>query len=93
MQCFGLEAFAFLLALGNQFSRSVVSDSLRPHEPQHARPPCLSPPPGVYSNSCPYGDSQKPVSFQVVPDFGEAVSHLALLRNWAKVWKLEIEVT
>ena len=36
-----------------QFSRSVMSDSLRPHEPQHARPPCLSPTPGVYSNSCP----------------------------------------
>ena len=36
-----------------QFSRSVVSDSLRPHEPQHARPPCPSPTPGVYPNSCP----------------------------------------
>ena len=36
-----------------QFSRSVVSDSLRPHKPQHASPPCLSPTPGVYSNSCP----------------------------------------
>ena len=36
-----------------QFSRSVVSDSLRPHESQHTRPPCLSPTPGVYSNSCP----------------------------------------
>ena len=36
-----------------QFSRSVVSDSLRPHELQHARPPCPSPSPGVYSHSCP----------------------------------------
>ena len=36
-----------------QFSRSVVSDSLWPHESQHARPPCPSPTPGVYSNSCP----------------------------------------
>ena len=36
-----------------QFSLSVVSDSLRPHESQHARPPCPSPTPGVYSNSCP----------------------------------------
>ena len=35
-----------------QFSCSVVSDSLRPHEPQHARPPCPSPTPGVYPNSC-----------------------------------------
>ena len=36
-----------------QFSRSVVSDSLQPHESQHARPPCPSPTPGVYPNSCP----------------------------------------
>ena len=34
-----------------QCSISVVSDSLRPHEPQHARPPCPSPTPGAYSNS------------------------------------------
>ena len=36
-----------------QFSRSVVSDSLRPREPQHTRPPCPSPTPRVYPNSCP----------------------------------------
>ena len=36
-----------------QFSHSVVSDSLQPHEPQHARPPCPSPTPGVYQNPCP----------------------------------------
>ena len=36
-----------------QFSRSVVSDSLWPHEPQHARPPCPSPALRVYPNSCP----------------------------------------
>ena len=36
-----------------QFSRWVVSDSLRPHESQHARPHCPSQTPGVYSNSCP----------------------------------------
>ena len=36
-----------------QFSPSVVSDSLRPHGLQHARLPCPSPTPGVYSNSCP----------------------------------------
>jgi len=35
-----------------QFSRLVVTDYLRPHEPQHARPPCPSPTPGVYPNSC-----------------------------------------
>ena len=36
-----------------QFSCSVMSDSLRPHEQQNARPPCPSPTPGVYPNSCP----------------------------------------
>ena len=36
-----------------QFSCSVVSDSLRPHEPQHARPPCPSPTPKVHPNPCP----------------------------------------
>ena len=36
-----------------QFSRSVVSNSLQPHESQHARPPCPLPITGVHSNSCP----------------------------------------
>ena len=36
-----------------EFSPSVVSDSLRPHEPQHTRAPCPSPAPRVYPNSCP----------------------------------------
>ena len=36
-----------------QFSRSVMSDSLQPHELQHARPPCPSPTPGVHPNPCP----------------------------------------
>ena len=36
-----------------QYSCSVVSDSLRPHESQHTRPPCPSPTLGVYSNICP----------------------------------------
>ena len=36
-----------------QFSHSVVSHSLRPHELKHARPPCPSPTPGVHPNSCP----------------------------------------
>ena len=36
-----------------QFSHSVMSDSLRPHESQYVRPPCPSPSPGVHSNSCP----------------------------------------
>ena len=48
-----------------QFSCSVVSDSWRPHESQHARPPCPSPTPGVHPNSCPL--SHPTISFSVVP--------------------------
>ena len=51
-----------------QFSRSVVSDSLWPHESQHARPPCPSPTPGVHSNSCPSSPWCHPaISSSVVP--------------------------
>ena len=43
----------YLLGQSVQFSPSVLSNSLWPHESQHARPPCPSPTPGVYLNSCP----------------------------------------
>ena len=50
-----------------QLSHSVVSESLR-HELQHARPPCLSPTPGVHSNSCPFSWRCHPaISSSVVP--------------------------
>ena len=61
-----------------QFSRSVTSDSLRPHESQHARPPCLPPTPGVYSNSCPSSRWCHPaISPSVVP-----FSHLLSFPAW-----------
>ena len=51
-----------------QFGHSVVSDSLWPHESQHARPPCLSPTPRVYSNSCPSSQWCHPaISSSVIP--------------------------
>ena len=50
------------------FSRSVVSNSSRPHESQHARLPCPSPIPGVYSNSCPSNQWCHPaISSSVIP--------------------------
>ena len=50
------------------FRRSVVSDSLRPHGLQHARPPCPSPSPGVGSNPCPLSRWCQPtISSSVVP--------------------------
>ena len=54
--------------LSVQFSHPVMSDSLRPHKSQHARPPCLSPTPRVHSNSCPSSRWCHPaISFSVIP--------------------------
>ena len=51
-----------------QFSHSVMSDSLRPHESQHSRPPCPSPTPGVHSNSRPSIPWYHPaISSSVIP--------------------------
>ena len=51
-----------------QFSRSVMSNSLRPHESQHTRPPCPSPTPGVHPNPCPLSRGCHPaVSSCVIP--------------------------
>ena len=67
----GMYYFRFIMlhhSVSVQFSRSVVSDSLRPHESQHARPPCPSPTPGVYPNSCPLSGWCHPtISSSVVP--------------------------
>ena len=52
----------------SQFCHSVVSNSLRPHESQHARPPCPSPTPRVHPNSCPLSQWCHPaISSCVVP--------------------------
>ena len=59
---------SFKLIVSFQFSCSVVSDSLRPHELQHTRPPCLSPTPGVHSDSHPLSQWCHPaISSFVVP--------------------------
>ena len=51
-----------------QCSHSVVSDSPQPHGLQHARPPCPSPTPGVYSNPCPLSQWCHPtISSSVIP--------------------------
>ena len=51
-----------------QFSRSVMSVSLQPNESQHTRPPCPSPTPGVYPNSCPLSQwCHAAISSSVVP--------------------------
>ena len=67
----GEDSWEFLGLRGiktDQISRSVMSDSLRPHESQHARPPCPSPTPGVHSDSRPSSQRcHSAISSSVVP--------------------------
>ena len=64
----GKSYFCLIISYSVQFSCLVVSDSLRPHEPQQARPPCPSPTPGVYSNSCPLSRWCHPtISSSIIP--------------------------
>ena len=71
-----------------QFSPSVVSNSLRPHESQHARPPCPSPTPGVYSNPCPLSwwchptTSSSVVPFSSCPQFLPASGSFQVSQLW-----------
>ena len=59
-----------LSSVWNQFSRSVMRDSLWPHELQHTRPPYPSPTPGVHPNSCPLSRWCHPaISSSVIPFF------------------------
>ena len=71
MSC--LSSFAFYMDVSVQFSRSVLSDSLRPHGLQHARPPCPSPTPGVYSNSCPLSWWCHPIILSSVVPFSSCL--------------------
>ena len=65
-----------------QFSRSVVSNSLWTHGLQHARPPCPSPTPGVYSNSCPLCQWSHPtISSSVIP-FSSCLQSFPALRSF-----------
>ena len=69
--------FSWLLTLGQfssvHFSCSIMSDSLRPHRLQHARPPCPSPTPRIYSDSCPSSQWCHPTTSSSVAPFS---SHL-----------------
>ena len=60
----------------DQISRSVVSDSLQPHESQHARPPCPSPTPGVHSDSRPSSQRCHPASSSSVVPFSSCPQSL-----------------
>ena len=85
-----------------QFSRSVVSDSLWPHELQPARPPCASPTPGVHSNSRPSSQWCHPaISSSVVP-FSSCPQSLPasgsfpvsqLCMRWPKYWSFSFSIS
>ena len=86
-----------------QFSHSVVSDSLRPHESQHARPPCPSPAPGAHSNSCSSSRWCHPtISSSVVPfsscphslPASESFSNKSTLRmRWPEYWSFSFSIS
>ena len=80
-----------------QFSRSVMSDSLQPHELQHTRPPCPSPTPGVHPNPCPLSHWCHPtISSSVVPfsscppSIRVFSNELALRIRWPKYWSFSM---
>ena len=70
------EPKAIFMAHSVQFSHSVLSDSLRPHEPQHARPPCPSPTAGVHPNPCPLSQGCHPTIWSSVVPFSSCQSFL-----------------
>ena len=84
-----------------QFSHSVVSASLRPHEPQYTRPPCPSPTPGVYPNPCALSLWCHPtISSSVVP-FSSCLqsfpasrfsSESVLRIRWPKYWSFSFNI-
>ena len=85
-----------------EFSRSVVSDSLRPHKSQHARPPCPSPTPGVYSNTCPsswwchptISSSVVPFSLPPIPPSIRVFSNESTLHmRWPKYWSFSFSIS
>ena len=85
-----------------QFSCSVVSNCLRPHEPQHARPPCPSSTPGVHPNPCPSSQWCHPtISSSVVPfssflqSFPASGSfpESALRIRWPKYWSFSFNIS
>ena len=68
--------------LSVQFIRSIMSNSLRPHESQHGRPPCPSPTPGVYSNSCPWSQWCHPIILSSVIPFSSCLQFFPTSRSF-----------
>ena len=84
-----------------QFSLSVVSDSLRPHGLHHARPPCPSPSPGAYPNSCPSSQWCHPtISSRIIPfsclqscPASRFFQWVSSLHRWPKYWRFSLSIS
>ena len=83
-----------------QFSHSVVSNSLQPHGPQHARPPCPSPTPGVHPNPCPLCQwchliLCHPLLLQpsIFPSIRVFSNESALRIRWPKYWSFSFSLS
>ena len=74
--------YQFFFYCSVQFSHSVVSDSLWPHESQHARPPCPSPTPGVHSDSRPLSPWCHPAISSLVFPFSSCPQSLPASRSF-----------
>ena len=76
-----------------QFSRSVVSNSLRPHESQHIRPPCPSPTPGVHPNSCASSWCLPLLPLPPIPPSIRVFSNESTLHmRWPKYWNFSCSI-
>ena len=105
MGLFLCQYYTDLIAIGLsvQFSRSVVSNSLRPHESQHVRPPCPSPTPGVHSDSRPSSQWCHPAISSSVVHFSSCPQSLpasesfpndsALHMRWPKYWSFSFSIS
>ena len=86
-----------------QFNCSVVSNYLRHHGLQHARPPCPPPTPGVYSNSCPLSQWCHPTISSSVAPFSSRLQSFpisgsfqmspALRIRWLKYWSFSFSIS
>ena len=93
--------FKNFIRLSVQFSRSVVSHSLWPHELQHARPPCPSPTPRVYPNSCPLSQWCHPTILcrpllllpSIFPSIRVFSSESVLRIRWPKYWSFSFNIS
>jgi len=71
-----------------------MSDSLRAHELQHARPPCPSPTPRVYPNSCPLSQWWHPtISSSIFPSIRVFPNESVLFIRWPKYWSFSFSIS